>query len=177
MAEDEDETHDEFYERYRQALLTIAPLTLMVLRAHFDVEQALDRFIERVLYHPEHVRNFRFSDKIRLVRACSPVGEEAPDWQVILKLNELRNEIAHRKRKQALTSKLNALADALRSSEKGWVREDLEGADAQKVIAYAGLIGGGFVVTIEEEILRAQGRWTEEMETNDEGAIAGTAPS
>jgi hypothetical protein len=136
----------------------------MVLNAHFDVERSLDRFIERTFHHPEHIINFRFADKIRVIRASSPIGEEAPDWQVIIKLNELRNEIAHRRRKQAATSKLNALAAALRLIERGNIRKDLEGADEEKIIAYAGLIGSGFVVIIEEEILKAQGRWTEEME-------------
>src|ERR1700742_91916 len=44
-------------------------------------------------------------DKIRVVRA----GEGAPDWPVIIKLNASRNGIAHRRRKQAATNKLNAL--------------------------------------------------------------------
>jgi hypothetical protein len=156
--------HDEFYQNYRQALLRISTLTQMVLNAHFDVERTLDRFIERTFHNPEHVRNFKFADKIRVIRAYAPIGEEAQDWQVIIKLNELRNEIAHRRRKQAATSKLNALADALRSIERGEIRKELEGADEEKVIAYAGLIGSGFIAILEEEVLKSQGRWTEEME-------------
>jgi len=155
---------DAFYETYRKALLTISPLSQMVLNAHFDVERALDRFIERVFHHPEHVKNFRFFDKVRVIRACSPIGDEAPDWQVITKLNELRNETAHQKNRQALTRKLNALAAALRSIDRGQIKKDLVGADEEKVIAYAGLVGSGFVATIEEAILRAQGRWTDEMD-------------
>ncbi len=157
--------HDgEFYETYRKALLRISPLSQMVLNAHFDVERTLDRFIERVFHHPEHIRNFRFFDKVRVIRACSPIGDEAPDWQVITKLNELRNETAHRKNRQALTGRLNALAAALRSIERGQIKKDLEGGDEQKVIAYAGLVGSGFIATIEEAILRAEGRWKAEMD-------------
>jgi hypothetical protein len=40
----------------------------------------------------------------------------------------------------------------------------LQGADVEKVLAYSVLTGSGFISALEELNLKAQGRWTEEID-------------
>jgi hypothetical protein len=164
MAQEPDDSGEAFYKEFSEQLQQVHKLPQMILNAHFEVERSVDHFIERVFANPKHVENFRFSDKVRLIRAYSPIGEDEPEWQVIIKLNELRNVIAHRKSNEVATAKFNAVREALMSIERGTIRKSVEGADAENVLAHAALTGSGFILVLEEAILKAQDRWTEEMD-------------
>jgi hypothetical protein len=162
----DDSESDEFYEQFSRQLRKVHELPQMILNAHFEVERTLDHFIERVFRNPKHIENFGFADKARVVRAYSPIGEDEPEWAVITKLNELRNLVAHRKSTERATQKFNEVRDALMSIKRGVIRESLKGADVPKVLTYAALTGSGFILTLEEAILKAEGRWTEEMDND-----------
>ncbi len=164
MAEETDDSSDAFYEQFSDQLQQVHKLPQMILNAHFEVERSVDHFIERVFANPKHIENLRFWDKVRVIRAYSAIGEDEPEWQVIIKLNELRNVIAHGNSNEVATDKFHAVREALMSIKRGTMQRSLEGANVEKVLTYAALTGSGFILVLEETILKAQGRWTKEME-------------
>jgi hypothetical protein len=162
---DDLEEKDEVAEAYHKQLGRIDEVAQRVLNAHFQVEEALEKFIEAIFPRPEYVRDrLTFANRLQVARAFTPVNHDRPEWTVISTLNEMRNVIAHRGDGDARNSKGRALHEALKQVAKGKFQKDLEGADDGKVLTYAALVGSGFLLVLEEQLLRSQGRWTPEKE-------------
>lgn len=91
------EPKDSHSDRERQFLMHIsvdAPLEI-VLRGHLWVESSLIRVLEEVLPHPEAIDLARFSFPQKLSLAVA-LGLVQPEYaSAYLKLNALRNRVAH----------------------------------------------------------------------------------
>jgi hypothetical protein len=77
--------------------LTVDDEALVVLKGHLIVEEKLDEIIEAFVFHPEQLEAARlsFAQKVVIARSLSLDEHENTVWDLILKLNTLRNRLAH----------------------------------------------------------------------------------
>jgi hypothetical protein len=66
-------------------------LVLASIKGHLAIEQAMDRFLEASLFHPEHVREsrFNFSHKVQMCRSMSLKQNEDRLWTVVWHANAI----------------------------------------------------------------------------------------
>jgi hypothetical protein len=87
-----------------QRFLSVLPhgqgAELVLLKGHILIEQQINLLIERRLRNPQALREPNAAldaiQAIRLAQSFFPAGHETEMWNSILKLNKLRNDIAHR---------------------------------------------------------------------------------
>ncbi len=112
-----DNQREENRERFKKYFPDSDDLLAIVLRGHLLVEEFLDRLNRHCFHFSEYYdqANLRFSKKLLIARAQVLVPHLNPDafFDGIMKLNELRNNIAHNldsmKLKKKLTEFLNAI--------------------------------------------------------------------
>lgn len=96
--------------RYDNHMPETDDLTLIVLNGHLLVEELLVDLASFALSHPQYLPSkFSFHNLAHVVRAAVPQRSDDPCWELILKLNTLRNDLAHRlesTKRQATLSKL-----------------------------------------------------------------------
>ena len=73
-------------------------LTLAVLKGHLIIEGALDNILATIFFYPEHVNaaHLGFVKKVHIARAYALRKNKLPVWNMILTINALRNELAHK---------------------------------------------------------------------------------
>lgn len=71
-------------------------LTLIVLKGHLLVEELLVDLANWALPHAQYLPKFMFHNLAHVVRAVVPQRSDDPCWELILKLNSLRNDLAHK---------------------------------------------------------------------------------
>jgi hypothetical protein len=85
-------------ERAKATLEGVTDGTLLVLKGHLLIEEALYRMICTKLPQPEFLNkaNLRFSQLLHIARALYPDDEvPAAVWETVEALNTLRNRLAH----------------------------------------------------------------------------------
>jgi hypothetical protein len=71
--------------------------TAMVLNGHFQIEDLINQLLLASIRHPEEVgEKFYFAERLSILRMISPLRRTSPFWTLVLKLNGLRNVVAHR---------------------------------------------------------------------------------
>jgi hypothetical protein len=159
----EDNESDSFFREYHKDLCQIDEAAQIVLRAHFQVEAALDKYLSAIFRHPEYLRRLSFFSRLQIARAYTPVSHNEPEWRVIETLNVMRNVIVHGGSGEDRTAKLGELYKALTAINRGTIRKIVESTtNYTEIVTHGALVGGGFLLVLEEELLRAQGRWNEE---------------
>jgi hypothetical protein len=69
----------------------------LILKGHLLIEEGLWNIIAASVSHPHHLLGIRleFSRKVALARSMSPAAADPHGWELILKLNKVRNSLAH----------------------------------------------------------------------------------
>jgi len=105
-----------FLAGFSRRISEIDRLATAVLKAHFLVEEFLDRALAAAAKSPKHLeleRNPRFAQKMKWLRAFAPLGDDSR-WELVSALNNLRNKVAHKvdgpERKEALQKLRKELA-------------------------------------------------------------------
>jgi hypothetical protein len=70
---------------------------VLILKGHLLIEERLWNIIAASVSHPHHLLGTRldFSRKVVLARSMSPAEADPHGWELILKLNKVRNSLAH----------------------------------------------------------------------------------
>jgi hypothetical protein len=72
-------------------------LTLIVLKGHLLVEELLVDLADLALPHAQYLPpKFSFHNLAHVVRAAVQQRSDNPGWELILELNTLRNDLAHK---------------------------------------------------------------------------------
>jgi len=102
-------------ERMAELMPAQDDLILIVLRGHLLVEEQLLATVKAHARRPEAIQEARLSFRQMLHVARSVSTLQVPDavWSAALKLNELRNALAHQLEPSALDAKISALVDPL----------------------------------------------------------------
>jgi hypothetical protein len=69
----------------------------IILKGHLVIEERLTTAIEDFTFHAEHLEDARltFAQKLSICRSISLDLDDSPIWDVLGKLNRLRNALAH----------------------------------------------------------------------------------
>lgn len=106
-------------------------IELIVLKGHLLVEERLNDLAQTALPHPKYLPDFMFHKLACVVRATVPQRADDLCWELILKLNTLRNDFAHNlsssKRQQTL---VDLLALAKKAQPNPTMVIDKSGEDA-----------------------------------------------
>jgi len=84
--------------RAKEILESVTDGTLLVMKGHLLIEEALYRMVYTKLLQPEFLNkaNLRFSQLLHIARALYPDDEvPAAVWEMVEALNTLRNRLAH----------------------------------------------------------------------------------
>jgi hypothetical protein len=66
-----------------------------VLGGHLMLEELIDQILIESFKEPETVLDFNFAVKLQILKALNPVENRAPVFDLVDKLNRLRNAVAH----------------------------------------------------------------------------------
>src|SRR5690348_1381835 len=77
---------------------SVDALAQVILKGHLVIEGALDNILTLMLFHAEHLRDARLSfvQKVHVTRGYALRKNTNSIWYLILEINSLRNNIAHR---------------------------------------------------------------------------------
>ncbi|WP_162917474.1 hypothetical protein [Dongia deserti] len=149
------ETLDELRRRFEKHLRHVDETTLVVLKAHLLIEEMLDSIISSFVFHPKFIEaaNLRFAQKISVARSMSLDEHENEMWEIAVKLNSLRNELAHALDSPKRTAKTQAVID-LYFRLSADARNPLQGQPEHIVLSYAAAFFLGFLSSFYEEVKR-----------------------
>jgi hypothetical protein len=101
---------------------------LLVLKSHLLIELFLNSFIEKSLPYPQAVFEARLSfwQTLHLVKALHPKNDYEWLWDLIARLNRLRNELAHNIEPENFDTKIQ---DFLKIAGKHIYAKDNEGVE------------------------------------------------
>jgi hypothetical protein len=150
---------DEFINSYRAHLTEIDEIAQVILKGHLDVEMHLDDALRTICFHPEHLEENRlsFAQKVNVVRAYALNRSDRMEWNVIRKLNEVRNQIAHRGQEGRRTEKITELRNFLASWGAPNFGQNVQRVDEKEVVILAAVVCGGFLITTEDQITEMRG--------------------
>ncbi len=85
-------------DRFHAAFAHVDETTLVLLKGHLLIEEALTEIIELHTYHHEHLDAARlsFNQKTCVARALAFRRADIGEWELIQAINALRNDLAHR---------------------------------------------------------------------------------
>jgi hypothetical protein len=87
-----------YAKQFDEHMSKVDELTLVVLKGHLIIEGALDNILATIFFYPEHVdaAHLGFVRKVHIARAYALRKNKLPVWDMILTVNALRNELAHK---------------------------------------------------------------------------------
>jgi hypothetical protein len=95
-------TQESFREKYNdqfaEQMGSVDELALVLLKGHLIIEGALDNILSLIFFHPEYLDDsrLRFASKVHIARAYCYREPKSTMWTMVLAINSLRNEIAHK---------------------------------------------------------------------------------
>lgn len=139
----------EAFEEFAEHVGTLDELTLMVLRGHLVLEQTLDQILEQFAFNFEWLdeANLRFYQKVQAARAFSLDEAENDVWDLILKINSLRNQLAHSLEPEKRKAKVSAVKDAYFGMYDEEREEERKHPD-HLIVTYAIALCNGFLVGV-----------------------------
>jgi hypothetical protein len=126
-------------------------LMLAVLKGHLIIEQAMDELLRASFFHPDHVREDRFSfaQKARMCRSMSLVENKDGLWTVLSAVNKLRNQIAHSLDADEIQKKMDKLRKVFLSTLTAKQAASLEGQPDDFVAQSACVLCAGFLTMLQ----------------------------
>jgi len=152
---------DKYAKMFEKEMGEIDPLQQIVLKGHLIIEAALDNILSTIFFHAEHVfrGRFTFMQKVQMARAFGLRKDKNTIWNVILSINEVRNEVAHNlagdkretKLKQLRRLFLMEMTEEMRGTlEKGGIK--LTDLSSEVVVAHSCTLCTGFLGAYEDDI-------------------------
>jgi hypothetical protein len=133
------------------------PAAMIALKGHLVIEEKIDAILEKFVFHPEHLENARlqFAQKLAVSRCLSLDDDKNSVWDLVSRLNSLRNALSH-----SLEGTRRAKAmDALRAAyvkERENELEEWEKTDEGLVTGTVSMCVG-FLDSFEQEVERFRG--------------------
>jgi|SRR5579864_4078040 len=148
-----DESQREHFLRLVGQLESDAP-ALVILKGHLVIEERLTAVIEKFVFHPEHLDKARltFAQKVTIARSLSLDEDKNSMWNLIEKLNVLRNKLSHSLDGEPRAKAIETVKTAYAAECSGKVNEH-EGDDTV-ILAGAIALCLGFVHAMEQEVGR-----------------------
>lgn len=148
---------NELRERVQSVFGTVDDTVLIVLKGHLLIEEFLDSIIRTFVFHPKYLNaaNLRFAQKLHIARSLSLDEHNNEMWNIAIKLNTLRNELAHvldsEKRAQKIQAVIDSYFAEVDNEEHLAIVRDQE---EHIILAFAASFFIGFLGTFKEEVQR-----------------------
>lgn len=128
---------------------------MIALKGHLVIEEKLTAAIEKFVFHPEHLDDARlsFAQKLTFARALSLDENKNSMWDLVTKLNTLRNKLSHSLEGASREKAMNALRAAYAKERDGKL-EDWEEKDESLLILGTVSLCLGFLDSFEQEVER-----------------------
>lgn len=148
---------EEMKERIQAVFGALDESVLIVLKGHLLIEEMLDAIIRTFVFHPDYLDGARlsFSQKLHIARSMSLDEHNNGMWEIALRINSLRNELAHSlesdKRERKTKAVLDAyFAEATEAEHVKLVRDHEESVQ----LAFAASFFIGFLGSFKAEVVR-----------------------
>jgi hypothetical protein len=109
-----------------------------------------------VFFHPEHLQDARLTylQKTYVARAYAELTNNAKEWQLMVLLNSLRNEVAHGGTERQRTDKIGEMRKIISGMGNVAFQAKVKSSDdkALIVLIYAAALCSGFLLIREEEL-------------------------
>jgi hypothetical protein len=130
---------------------------LIILKGHLVVEERITAVIEKFVFHPEHLEKARlsFAQKVALARCLSRDESGNSVWELIEKLNSLRNKLSHSLDGEPRAKAMEALKAVYTRECGGKLEEDEQ--DERVWLGGVLALSLGFVHSFEQEVVRFKG--------------------
>lgn len=127
---------------------------LILLKGHLVIEERINAVIEKFVWNAQYIDRARlsFAQKIALARAMSMDESENSMWDLIEKLNTLRNKLAHSLEGEPRAKSMIALRNAFKREVTNPDREEIN--DDRVLLAGVISMCLGFVHALEQEVER-----------------------
>lgn len=85
----------------------------VLLKGHLLLEETLSAVLDQYVFHREHLEDARltFAQKVQLARAFCLRKNTLGEWELVLAINALRNDLAHRLNSSGREAKLARVRD------------------------------------------------------------------
>lgn len=152
---------DKYTKMFEKEMGETDPLQQVVLKGHLIIEAAIENILSLIFFHPEHVfkGRFAFMQKVQMARAYGLRKDKNTIWNLIMSINEVRNEVAHNLAGDKRDKKLKQLRRLFLSEATEKMRASLEKDDKkledlpdEVVVAYSCVLCTGFLGTFEADI-------------------------
>ena len=127
-------------DRYMEHMPDADDLTLVILKGHLLVEELLDRILSTIVCSPDVLVDARFTffQKASLAKALYWGDATDAHWDLLIKLNHLRNDLAHSLEPQKLDGHTQGFLDRFRSVQPpDWKHRDDPSLSELDKIRYA----------------------------------------
>jgi hypothetical protein len=107
--------------RFAHEMSTIDATVDLLLKGHLLIEEALAATIDLHIYEREHLAKARlsFSHKLHVARALALRKAACGEWELMLAINALRNEVAHQLRSAKREEKMASVRALYRREASG----------------------------------------------------------
>lgn len=152
---------DKYVTMFEKEMGEVDPLQQVVLKGHLIIEAAIDNILSIIFFHPEHVfkGRFTFMQKVQMARAYGLRKDKNTIWNLILSINEVRNEVAHNLAGDKRDKKLKQLRRLLLIEATKEMRASFETDDRkfedmpdEVVVTYSCSLCTGFLGAFEADI-------------------------
>lgn len=128
---------------------------LIILKGHLVVEERINAVLEKFVFHPEFMDKARltFAQKLNVARAMSLDESENSMWEVLERLNALRNRLSHSLDGARRADAMEALKAAF-TRECGGTLDPQEVHDERAWLVGALAMSLGFVHAFGKEVER-----------------------
>jgi hypothetical protein len=85
-------------DRFQAEMESVDEVAHVLLKGHLLIEEALSAVLEQYVFNREHLEEARltFAQKTQLARALCLRKNKFLEWQLVLGINTLRNDLAHK---------------------------------------------------------------------------------
>lgn len=125
--------------RFEEVLGKVDDITLITLKGHLLIEEALTRTIGLHLFHPEHFfeAKLSFDKKVSLARSLCLRKNQLGEWDMIIVINELRNVLAHTIESPRVRGKLDRLLELTKRMGVPGIEGKMKEQGEKVLIVYA----------------------------------------
>lgn len=135
--------------------LELDKVALIALKGHLVLEEMITAAIEKIVFHPEYLDDARltFAQKLVISRCVSLDDNNNSMWDLISKLNRLRNTLSHSLEGESRVNAMNALRAAY-IQQRGGKLEEWEKTDDALFLLGVVSFCLGFLDGFEQEVER-----------------------
>lgn len=144
-------------ERVQAVFGALDETVTVVLKGHLLIEEMLDAIIRQFVFHPDYLDGARlsFSQKLHIARSMSLDEHKNGMWDIAIRLNSLRNELAHSLESDKRSVKTRAVIDAYFAQATEGEHLSLVRDQGEPVqLAFAASFFLGFLASFQAEVVR-----------------------